>query len=115
MFLLLLNCSHYVFNSVSCPSSFTRNAIINPFLFLFIPEEVRFLLFLCRKLLFRSQAVQCRKGSDSFRLQAAIAFICLMTLLGRTLCRFAVSANRKLSKDLVETINHLGLHGLVVR
>jgi len=77
--LLLLNSCLCVCNSLSCPSGLSFNIIRNPFLFLFIAEKVCFSSFLGRIPLFGSQAVQCPKGSDSFCLQAALAFIWLMT------------------------------------
>jgi len=73
---------------------------------------VRFSLFLCRKLLFGSQAAQFPKGSDSVCLQAALAFIRLMTSLGWPLCRFTVSAHRKWRKVLFQSIDHCSLRGL---
>jgi hypothetical protein len=82
IFLRLLNRCLCVFHLLSCPSGVSLNIILNPFLFLFIAKEVRFSSFLRRKLLFESQAAQCPKGSDSFCLQTALAFIRLMTLLG---------------------------------
>jgi len=71
-----------------------------------------FLLFLCRKVLFGSQATQCPKGSDSCCLQAALAFICLMTSLGRPLCRFAASARRKWRKVFSCSIDHCSKYSL---
>jgi len=61
------------------------------------------------KLLFGSQPTQCSKGSDSFRLQATVAFVRLKTLLGRPLCRFAVSARWKWQKVLFRSIEHCSL------
>jgi hypothetical protein len=80
--LLLLYRCLCVFNSLSCPSSFSLNIILNPFLFLFIAEEVYFLAFFCSKLLVGSQAAQSPKGSDRLCFQAALAFSRLMSLLG---------------------------------
>ena len=68
--------------------------------------------FLCRKLLFGSQAAQCPQGSDSFCLQATLAFIRLMTSLSWTLSRFAVSARRKWRKVLFQSIDHCSLRWL---
>jgi hypothetical protein len=80
--LFLSNRCLCVFNSLSCPSGLSLNIILNPFLFLFIAYAVRFSSFLRRKLPFGSQAAQYPKGSDSLCLQAALAFIRLITSLG---------------------------------
>jgi len=69
-------------------------------------------MFLRCKLPFISQAAQCPKGSDSFCLQAALAFIRLMTSLGGPLCWLAVSACRKWRKDLFRSIDHCSLRWL---
>jgi len=104
IFLLLLHRCLCIFNSLSCPSGFSVNIILNPVLFLFIPWEVCCSSFLRRKLLFGSYAVQCPQGSDSFSLQAALAFIRLITSVGRPLCQFAKSAHRKLRKVLFRSV-----------
>jgi len=95
IFLLLPARCLCIFNSLSWPSGFYLNIIVDRFLFLLIDLEVRFLSFLGRKRLFGSQAAQCRKGSDSFCFQTGIAFICMMTSLGGQLCRFGSFARRK--------------------
>ena len=65
--------------------------------------------YLRRKLLFGCYAAQCSNGLDSTCLQAALAFIRLMTLLGRPLCPFAVSASWKWWKVLFWSIDHCSL------
>jgi len=109
IFLLLLNRFLWVFNSLSCPSSFSLNKILNPFLFLFIAWEVRVSLFLGRKLLFESHAAQYPKGSDSCQNQTTLPFIHLMTSLGGPLCRCAISACRKWWKVLFQSIDYCSL------
>ena len=68
--------------------------------------------FLERKLHFGLQAVQCPKCSASFCLQAAPAWIHLMTLWRGLHWRFAVSARRKWQKVLFQSIDHCSLRWL---
>jgi len=110
--LLWLNRCLCVFNSLSCPSGLSFNLILNPFLFLFIAYEVRFLSFLHRKPFFGYQAAQCPKGSDSLCLEDVLSFIRLMTSLGWALCWFPISASGKWGKVLFQSIDHCSLRGL---
>ena len=71
-----------------------------------------FLSFLRRKLLSGTQAALCPKGSDSCCLQAAHAFLCWMTSLGRLLCQYAVSSCQKWPKVSFCGIDHCSLHWL---
>jgi len=106
IFLLLLNRCLCIFNLLSCPSGLSLNRILNPGFFVFIALEVRFASFLGRKLLFGSQAVHCPKGSHSLCIQAALAFIRLMTSLCGVLCRFTIFARRKWQNVLFRSIDH---------
>jgi len=110
--LLLLNRCLCVFNFLSCPTGLSINLILNPFLFLFIVWEVRFWSLLRRKLLFGSLAAQCPKCSDSLCVQAALAFIRMMTSLGWQRCWFAVSAHRKWRKVVFRSIDHCSWCGI---
>jgi len=67
---------------------------------------VRFLSFLCRKLLFQSYAAQCSQCSDLFCLQAALPFIRLMKSTGILLCPFVVFACRKWRRVMFLSIDH---------
>ena len=96
----LLNHSHFVLNSLSCPSGLSLNIILNRFYFLFSPSEVRVSCFNDHNLLFGLRAAECSKGSESPCSQAAIAFICLMTPLGGPFRWIAVFACRKWRWDL---------------
>ena len=70
---------------------------------------MRFSLFLGHKFHFGSQPPQWPKGLDFVSFQPAIAFICLMTLLGGPLYRFAKFALEIRRKVLVRRIDHCSL------
>jgi len=108
--LVLLNSCLCMFNSLSYPSGFSLNIVLNPFLFFFVAYEECFSSFLHRKLLFGSHSAQCPKGSDSLCLQAAVALIRLMTSFGWPLCRFAISARQKWQKVLSQSFDHCSLY-----
>jgi len=78
--LLLLNYWLWVFNWLSCHSSFSIHTILDPLLFLFCDSTVHLSSFLHHELLFGSQAAQFPKGSNSFCFQAPLALIRLMML-----------------------------------
>jgi len=56
IFSLLPDRCHCIFNSLSCPSGFSLNIILDQFFFLFIAQEVHFSSFLGHKFLFGSHA-----------------------------------------------------------
>jgi hypothetical protein len=72
IFLCVLYPCLCVFNLLSCPSGFSLNKILNPFLLLFIAYEVHHSLFVRRKLHFGSPVAHCPKGTDSCCHQAAL-------------------------------------------
>jgi hypothetical protein len=109
MLLHLLSHRLGIFNSLPCPSSLSRNMILNPFLILFIAKDVSFSSFLHCKFLFGSRAAQCPNGLHYFCLQAALACIRLMMSLGRPLCHFAISACWKWRKVLFRSIDYCSL------
>jgi len=93
-------------NSHSSHSGHALHQILDPFLFLFIGYKMRFLSFLCRKLLIRSQAAQCSQCSDAFCHQATLAFIGLMMTTCGVICQFAVFARRMSRQVLFRNIDH---------
>jgi len=112
IFLLIPNHCLCVLNSLCRPSGFSLNIILNPFLFLFVASEECFSWSLSHKLLIGSHTAQCPKGSDSFCFETALAFICLMTLLGQPLYWCALFARRNWRKDLFWSIDHCSLRWL---
>jgi len=106
MILLLNNRSLCILNSVSYHCGLSIHIILDPFLFVFIDSEVRFQSFLRLKLLFGSQAAECCQHSDHFCLQAALAFIRLMTLSCGFLCWLTIFARRKWQNLLFGTMDH---------
>jgi len=105
VYLLLPDRGLCIFNSPSHHSGISLNIMLNPSLVFFIAYNVRFSWFLSGKLLFRSQAVQCPEGSDSFCCQAALTFIRLVTSLGGPLCRFAIFGHWKWWNVLFRSID----------
>ena len=103
--LLLLNRCLCIFNSLSCPCGLSINIILDSFYLLFNADDVHFQSFLGRKCLFGSQAVQCPKYSDSLYFLAPLGFVCLMTLLGNTICSFTILACQKRRKVRFQNID----------
>jgi len=101
MFLLLHHRCHCILNSLSCHCGLSLHIILDPFLSLFVGENVRFLSFLRCKLHFGSYAAQYSQSSDPFFLQATLTFIRLMTSSCGMLCQFAIIAHRKWRKVLL--------------
>jgi len=100
IFLLLHNRCLCVLNSLFCHSGFPPHMILDPFLFLIIGWKVCFSSCLDPKLLVALQAAQCSQLSDTFFLQATLAFIGLMTSMCGLLCWFAEFAHWKWRKVL---------------
>jgi len=98
IFLLLSKHCHCFFNSHACHSGFSLNKTHNPFVLHFIIWEVCFSLFFSWMHLFGSHAVQGPQGSDSFCIQVAVAFNCLMTGWSGSLCWFTIFACRMCRK-----------------
>jgi len=110
-FLLLIRCLRD-FISPFCLSGFSLNIILNPFFFLCITCTLYFSWFFGWNLLFGLQAAKFPKCSDSFRFQAALAFIRSMTSLGWPLCRFAIFARQKWGRVSIWSIDHCTLRWL---
>jgi hypothetical protein len=105
-FLLSSNCCLCGFNSLSCHRGLTLIIILDSFLFLITASKLRFLSFLCHKLVFGSQAAQLPKDSKSFCLQGTLVLVGLMMSSCGTLRRFAIFASRKWRKVLFQSIDN---------
>jgi len=106
IFLLLLNRSLCIFNSLSVRRSLSLHLVLYPLLCLFIAEKVRLLFFFRHHLLFGSQAMQCCRASDPFCPQPSLPFSRLMTSSSGLLCRLAIFARPERRKVSFWSIDH---------